>query len=107
MHNYANMRSKQIVINTCQILPFFTISMPAKWPIFLDFANSLLPLKTTPFFAKFSTIVKYVLVGSVGFGVGRSCLTSSLSKGIITAYTVVSVTYPSIVLGIDVEFFVF
>ena len=46
------MRNKQMVINTCQVLPFskFRGLMPAKWPLFLDFANSRLPLKKYPFF---------------------------------------------------------
>ena len=70
MHNSSNMRNKQMAISTCQILPFFKISLvPAKWPLFLDFANSGLPLKKYPFFfAKMGTSVVYVLVGSRGGG---------------------------------------
>ena len=52
MHNNSNIRNKQMVINTCKIYPFskFRGLMPAKWPIFLGFANSRLPLKKCPLF---------------------------------------------------------
>ena len=48
MHNYSNMPNIQMVINTCQILLFFEISL-AKWPLFHDFANSRLSLKMYSF----------------------------------------------------------
>ena len=46
MHNYSNMQNKQMVIYTCQILPFFIISLthackmtPFSW--FREFAPSI------------------------------------------------------------------
>ena len=52
MHNYSNMRNKQMVINNAKFYPFskFRGLMPEKWPLFLDFANSRLSLKKDPFF---------------------------------------------------------
>ena len=40
----------QMEINTCKILPLFKISRTQawKWPVFLDFPNSRLPLKKIP-----------------------------------------------------------
>ena len=69
MHNYSNMRNKQMVINTCKILPFLKISRthacritPFSW--FREFAP---PLKKYPLlFSKMGTSVVYVLVGSGG-----------------------------------------
>ena len=57
-----------MVINTCQILPFFKISRThaCKMTHFLDFANSRLPLKKCPFFTTMGTSVVYILVGSGG-----------------------------------------
>ena len=52
-YNNSNMRSKQMVLNECRILPFFKICglMSAKWPFFFfNFANSRLPLTKYPFF---------------------------------------------------------
>ena len=45
--NWPIMIAENMVINTCKKIPFskFRGLMPAKWPIFLDFANSRLPLK--------------------------------------------------------------
>ena len=53
-----------------QKLPFFKISRThaCKMTLFLGFANSRLPLKKYPFFAKMGTSVVYVLVGSRGPG---------------------------------------
>ena len=52
MHNKSNMRNKQMIINTCKILPFFKVSRTyaCKMTLFIDFANSRLPLKKYPFF---------------------------------------------------------
>ena len=47
--------------------------MPANWPLFLDFANSRLPLKKYPFFTKKGTSVVYVLVRSGGRDLYKSC----------------------------------
>ena len=65
MHNYSKMWNKQMVINTCQILPFFKISRtqvckmtPFSW--FHEFAP---PIEKIPFFAKMGRSVVYVLVG--------------------------------------------
>ena len=70
MHNYSNMRTKQTVINTCQILPFFKFRglISANNPFFLISRIRVSHWKNTPFFAKMGTGVVYVLVGSGGPG---------------------------------------
>ena len=66
MHNYSNMRNKQMVNKN---MPNFTLfqnfadSCLQNDSFFLDFANSPFPLKKYPFFAKMGTSVVYVLVG--------------------------------------------
>ena len=57
MHNNSNMRNKQMVINTCKVLPFSRIpwTHACKMTPFFDWKN-------TPFFAKMGTSVVYVLV---------------------------------------------
>ena len=47
--------------------------MPAKWPLFLDFANSRLPFKKYPIFHKMGMCVAYVLVRSIGGADIMSC----------------------------------
>ena len=63
------MQNKQMVINTCQILPFFIISLThackmTHFSWFREFAPSI--EKIPPFFAKMGTSVLYVLFGSGG-----------------------------------------
>ena len=57
-----------MVINTCQVLPYskFRGLMPAKWPLFLDFANSRLPLKKYPFFSRKWVRAWYTFWSGVG-----------------------------------------
>ena len=54
MHNYSNMRNKQMVIDTCKVLPFFKISRthaclmtPFSW--FREFAP---PIEKIPPFSR-------------------------------------------------------
>ena len=68
MHNYSNMQNKQMVINACQILPFFRNSPNSclqNDPFFLISRIRASHWKNTPFFAKMDRSVVYVLVGTV------------------------------------------
>ena len=74
MHNYSNIRNKQMVINTCQISHFFNISRthackmtPFSW--FHEFAP---PIEKYPFFRENEYERVYFLVGSWGRG-GVGC----------------------------------
>ena len=68
MHNYSNMQNNQMIINACQILPFFqnfADSCLQNDPFFLISRIRASHWKNTPFFAKMGRSVVYVLVGSV------------------------------------------
>ena len=71
MHNYSDMRNKQMVVNICRILPFFKISWthackitPFSW--FCKFVPCI--EKNTPFLSKICSSLVYILIGSRGAG---------------------------------------
>ena len=90
MHNYSNMRNKQMVINTCQNLPFFKISQTHAClqndPFFLISRICASQWKNTPFFAKMGTSVVYVWSGGCGGTSHEKCTFCTLLCSVVVIY---------------------